>query len=172
MTLATRAWRSGAMARVALLFAVLLLTACAQPPRMAGLPAPDARAWSGRLALQIASEPPQSFAAGFELRGNAREGELLLTSPLGNTLALMAWSPGSARLRSGSDERSFDSLDSLASEVTGTPIPVRALFDWLEGTHTTADGWQADLTRLSEGRLLARRTEPAPAAELRLVFER
>jgi outer membrane lipoprotein LolB len=84
----------------------------------------------------------------------------------------MAWTADSARLRSGAKERHYASLDMLASEITGAPIPVRALFDWLEGRPTTADGWQADLSRLAEGRLLARRAEPAPAAELRLLFER
>ena len=84
----------------------------------------------------------------------------------------MAWSADSARLRSGGEERRYDSIEALASEVTGAPIPVRALFDWLAGRPTAADGWQADLTRLVEGRLLARREQPVPAAELRLVFEK
>ncbi|WP_137893259.1 lipoprotein insertase outer membrane protein LolB [Ramlibacter sp. 2FC] len=157
------------LAGLALPLAAALLAGCAQPPRSAP---PGPGVWSGRLALQIASEPPQSFAAGFELRGRADEGELLLTSPLGNTLALMSWSADSARLRQGTEERRYESLDALASEITGAPIPVRALFDWLEGHATVADGWQADLTRLAEGRLLARRAEPAPAAELRLLLER
>jgi outer membrane lipoprotein LolB len=32
-------------------------------------------------------------------------------------------------------------------------------------------GWHADLSQLPEGRLLARRTNPGPAAELRLILE-
>jgi outer membrane lipoprotein LolB len=148
----------------------LLLAGCAQPPaRTTGR---AGQIWTGRLALQVASEPPQSFAAGFELRGGAQTGELVLTSPLGNTLASLSWSPGSARLRNGDGERLFDSIEALAREVTGTPIPLRALFDWLDGTQGTADGWQADLSRLDEGRLLARRIEPLPAAELRLILDR
>jgi outer membrane lipoprotein LolB len=150
---------------------ILLLAGCAQPPARttAGGAKPI---WTGRLALQVASEPPQSFAAGFELRGGAQTGELVLVSPFGNTLASLSWSPGSARLRNGDGERLFDSIEALAREVTGTPIPLRALFDWLDGTQGTADGWQADLSRLDEGRLLARRIEPLPAAELRLILDR
>jgi len=145
------------------------LAGCAHPPRVAP---PDLPHWSGRLALAVTSEPPQSFSAGFELTGDAREGELLLFSPLGSTLATLRWTPSGAVLRSGSEERSYDSLNALASEVTGTPIPVRALFDWLAGTPLAADGWQPDLSRLAEGRLLARRDTPSPSAELRLLLDR
>jgi len=124
------------------------------------------------LALTVQSEQPQSFAAGFELKGHAGAGELALFTPLGSTLAVLAWAPGSATLRANGETRSFDSLDALASHVTGTAIPVAALFDWLAGTPSAVPGWQADLSQLGSGRLLARRTDPAPAAELRLAFER
>lgn len=160
-----------APARRGLLVAwVLLLAGCAQLP--ARPPESAAQIWTGRLTLQVASEPPQSFAAGFELRGGAQNGELALTSPLGNTLASLSWSPDSARLHTSDGERLFDSIESLSRELTGTPIPLRALFDWLDGRPGTADGWQADLSRLNEGRLLARRIEPLPAAELRLILDR
>jgi outer membrane lipoprotein LolB len=33
-------------------------------------------------------------------------------------------------------------------------------------------GWNADLSRFSEGRIAARRVEPAPQADLRLVLDR
>ena len=128
--------------------------------------------WSGRLGLQVASEPPQSYSASFELQGHADAGELALASPLGSTLAVMRWQPGLAVLVSGDEQRRFDSLEALASEVTGTPIPVRALFDWLSGRPTPVEGWQPDLSRLPEGRLTAQRTHPLPTAELRLVLER
>jgi outer membrane lipoprotein LolB len=152
--------------------AVVALAGCAHPARTKAISDAENRFWTGRLSLQVASEPPQSFAAGFELKGSAGTGELLLTSPLGSTLANMAWSPGQATLRTGSQERHFDSLETLSSQITGTPLPVRALFAWLEGLHATADGWQADLSRMAEGRLVARRTEPAPAAELRLILDK
>jgi outer membrane lipoprotein LolB len=46
---------------------------------------------------------------------------------------------------------------------------VAALFDWLAGFPSVADGWQADLSGRAEGRLRARRLT-APAADLRIVL--
>ncbi len=59
----------------------------------------------------------------------------------------------------------------LSTDLGGTVVPVAALFAWLKGEPTEVDGWQADLSRHSEGRITARRPKPLPAAELRLVFE-
>lgn len=128
--------------------------------------------WRGRLALRVESEPPQSFFAGFELSGHAGQGELRLFSPLGTTLADLRWSPQSATLSNNGETRQFESLDALATQATGTAIPIAALFQWLAGVQTGADGWSADLSQLDDGRLTARRTQPAPAAELRLILER
>lgn len=164
-------YRSGWL-RLTIVATIVALAGCAHPVRTKVASDAENRFWSGRLALQVASEPPQSFAAGFELKGSAGTGELLLTSPLGSTLANMTWSPGQAILRTGSEERHFDSLETLASQITGTPLPVRALFAWLEGLQATADGWQADLSRMAEGRLVARRADPAPTAELRLILDK
>ncbi|HCY16899.1 MAG TPA: hypothetical protein DHV21_13135 [Curvibacter sp.] len=128
--------------------------------------------WRGRLALRVESEPPQSFFAGFELSGHAGQGELRLFSPLGTTLADLHWSPQSATLSNNGETRQFESLDALATQATGTAIPIAALFQWLAGVQTGADGWSADLSQLDDGRLTARRTQPEPSAELRLILER
>jgi outer membrane lipoprotein LolB len=48
---------------------------------------------------------------------------------------------------------------------------VAALFGWLQGQTADASGWNADLSRHSEGRVVARRLQPLPTAELRLVFQ-
>lgn len=151
----------------------LLLLGCATPP--AGTPAataPQSAAyWRGRLALRVESAEPTSYFASFELSGQAQAGELLLSTPLGTTLARLRWTPQLALLTSDGQTRAFDTLDALAAEATGTAIPIAALFQWLQGQPAAADGWQADLTLLGEGRLVARRTQPAPAAELRLILE-
>ena len=55
--------------------------------------------------------------------------------------------------------------------MTGTPLPVLALFDWLRGVQTTASGWQANLGDIDRGRLEATRYIPAPRATLRVIFE-
>lgn len=169
------------MISVRRLVAVLLcalaavLAGCAHTP--AGTPGAAAgngqpqSYWRGRLALRVETPEPSSYYAGFELSGQARAGDLVLSTPLGTTLAQLHWSPDIALLRSNGTTRAFDSLDALATEATGTDIPIAALFQWLRGEPATADGWQADLSQLDEGRLLARREQPAPAAELRLILD-
>ena len=146
-----------------------LLAGCATPSRPS---APADGFWSGRMALQVDQQPAQSFSAIFELRGNARRGGLTLTSPIGSVLAELSWEPGTATLRTGGQTRQFGSVAALAQEATGTALPVQALFDWLAGMQTPVPGWQADLSELAQGRLRARRTDPAPAADLRVVLER
>ncbi|HET8747612.1 MAG TPA: outer membrane lipoprotein LolB [Ramlibacter sp.] len=146
-----------------------LLAACATPPRTPV--APGTQVWTGRLALTVEGQREQSFSAGFELTGAPQQGELKLSNPLGGTVAVLAWAPGSAVLRSGGKTQQFDSLEALAQEATGAPIPIAALFDWLAGKATPVAGWQADVSQVAEGRLRARRVDPPPAADLRLAFD-
>jgi outer membrane lipoprotein LolB len=153
-------------------FALALLAGCASPPRTAGPTDPVTGPWSGRLALQVEDQASKSFSASFELKGTARSGELALFSPLGGTLAVLAWQPGVATLNSNGQARQFESVDSLVVHVTGSAIPVAALFDWLRGIDTPVPGWRADLSQLADGRVAAKRLEPPPQADLRLVLER
>lgn len=153
--------------RLALVCCVGLLAACATPRA----PVPGQAHWSGRLAVQVASTPPQSFSAGFDLTGSPDAGELALTTPLGNSVATVVWSPGSAELRQGEQTTRRASLDELTTELGGTALPVAALFAWLSGQPHNANGWTADLSRQPEGRITARRIDPAPSAELRIVVQ-
>lgn len=153
------------------LAALVLVAGCATPQRSTSAVSGSA-SWGGRMALQVEDNASQSFSAGFELRGSAASGELSLFNPLGGTVAVLAWAPGTASLRSNGELRQFDSLEALAAQATGAPIPVAALFDWLEGKPTAAAGWQPDLSQLQQGRLRARRTEPPPALDLRVAFDR
>ena len=155
-----------------LAFAILFIAGCAAPIRATDQNNQNNAVWSGRLALTVDADQSQSFSAGFELKGNASAGELSLYNPLGSTLAMLAWAPGSATLRSDNQTRSFDSLDDLVRHATGTVIPVAALFDWLQGINTPVPGWQADLSQLARGKLVARRSVPTPTAELRLALEK
>lgn len=131
----------------------------------------DTTFWSGRMALTVHSEPPQSYSAGFELRGAPTAGELQLSSPLGTVLASVRWSPQGAELRQGTQVTRRSSLDELTTDLGGTPLPVAALFGWLQGQAADASGWSADLSRHPDGRVVARRLQPLPTAELRLVFQ-
>lgn len=153
---------------ILLLATMALLSACATPQRAAQ---PGEDLWSGRLAMTVQSDPPQSFSAGFDLRGTPAQGELQLTTPLGTSLATVVWSPGSAEMRQGGQVTRRGSLEELTAELSGTPVPVAALFGWLRGRPDDVPGWQADLSRQPEGRITARRTSPAPSAELRVVVQ-
>lgn len=155
-----------------LLLAVLWgLAGCAQPPRAPHSQGP-ANHWSGRLALQVDGQTAQSFSAGFDLQGDAGQGELTLFNPLGGVLARLHWQPGHATLQSGNETQTSASLDTLLLQATGTLIPIDALFSWLTGLHTSAEGWQADLSAIDQGRLVARRHAPAPRATLRIALDR
>jgi outer membrane lipoprotein LolB len=159
-------WRAWLLA----VLCTLLLGACAVPPRTPA--APGVQVWTGRLALTVEGQANQSFSAGFELKGAPESGELTLFNPQGGTLAVLAWAPGSATLRANGNTRQFPSLEALAQEVTGAPLPVASLFDWLGGKATAVDGWEADVSSVAEGRLRARRSDPPPPADLRVLFER
>ena len=80
--------------------------------------------------------------------------------------------PGQAVLRQGERTRQFESVEALAADATGAPIPVRALFAWLRGQSAEAAGWQADLRQLSAGRIDAHRQMPLPTADLRIVLDK
>jgi len=167
--------------------ALSLLSACASPPRRAAAapdpaqttvqgqeqqaqtsPAPTQ--WSGRLALLIETDPVQHFSAGFELSGDARSGVLRLFSAFGQTLAQAHWSPQQTLLQHNGRSTPYASMDDLTAALTGVALPLLPLFAWLSGQPAELDGWQADLSRHAEGRLQARRLQPGPAVELRLLL--
>jgi outer membrane lipoprotein LolB len=152
--------------------AIVLIAGCAHPTGARGPIDPENGPWTGRLALQVQDHPDQSFSAGFELRGRAPQGALTLFSPIGGTLAVLNWAPGSATLQSGGKLQQFDSVDALVAQATGSAIPVAALFEWLAGRDAAVPGWQADLSQLAEGRLRAQRQSPPPVADLRVVLDR
>ena len=167
--------RAGRSAAAACLVAVLAGCAAPRPVAVAQAGAIAAQdRWNGRLALQVEDAPSQSFSASFELTGGADAGALILTTPIGSTAAVLQWAPGSATLQQGSksDAQRFGSLDELAARATGTPIPVAALFEWLEGRPAPVPGWIADLSAQPQGRIVATRQQPLPVATLRVVFER
>jgi outer membrane lipoprotein LolB len=153
-------------------FALLLIAGCAQNTRATGQNGLKNEFWAGRISLQVQSEPAQSFSASFELKGKPERGELSLISPLGNVLGVLRWSPGEAVLDSGNGKiQRFDSVDDLMAQATGAAVPLPALFAWLQGEPASASGWSADLSRHKDGRIAAKRTDPAPQADLRVVLD-
>ncbi len=151
-----------------LMACTLLVAACATPPRPS---LPGEQAWVGRMSLRVDTEPVQFVSGGFDLRGSPSAGTLLLTSPLGNAVASVQWSEAHAEWRQGERVVRKHSLEELGGELGGAALPVAALFAWLNGEAREADGWTADLSRHAEGRITARRINPLPGAELRLVLQ-
>ena len=140
---------------------------------------------SGRLSVRVDGQAERGLSAGFELSGSASQGQLLLSGPLGTTLAQARWAPGQAVLASAGSETRFPDLDSLAAAALGEPLPMFALFDWLRGrpwpdapAQLRGDGmpgfeqlgWQINLVRWTEGWVEALRVAP-PRVTVRVRLE-
>jgi outer membrane lipoprotein LolB len=177
--------RTASTALLSLLFTSILIAGCSTPNSRKGISestiptpsnAPRAEAvssWSGRLAYKVEDQPSQSYSGGFNLNGSAQAGRLHVLSPFGTQIAEITWQPGQATLREGGQTREFGSLQALLQAATGTPLPVTALFDWLAGTATQVDGWEADLRLHEQGRYTAKRTATGQATvELRIILDR
>ena len=162
--------------------------ACASVPP--GAAPGTGEALSGRLAVRVDASDglaARSENASFELRGDARAGQLNLSTPLGSVLAQARWAPGSVVLATPQGERSFADLDSLTQEVLGESVPVAALFDWLRGrpwpgavsTASVAPteagfaqlGWSVSLARFDTGLVVATRGR-APVVTVRAKLDR
>ena len=171
----------GQRALVAVL--TLALAACASlVPPVAG----PGDLLAGRISLRVDGQPERSFSASFELSGNASQGELLLSGPLGTTAARARWAGDQAVLASAGNETAYPSLEALAAAALGEAIPMAALFDWLRGRPwpgapaSTRDdgqagfdqlGWRISLQQWADGWLEARRTA-APVVTVRVRLER
>lgn len=154
---------------LAMLACAVLLSACASPQLV---PIQADAYWSGRMAIQIQKNPPENLSASFELQGSAANGEMVLISPIGTTLAKLQWTPHSAQLEQGQQRIESASLYELGARLTGTELPIRALFEWLNGHTADAPGWQVDLSMHAQGRITAERQIPAPGTVLRIVLDR
>ncbi len=152
--------------RLAVAALCLLLGACATAPRER-----PAHFWSGRMGLLVQSDPPQNLQAAFELQGTAQEGELTLFSPVGSILARLSWNAQQATLERGTERWVQAKVEQLAEQLVQTPLPVQALFDWIEGRPVSPAGWEADLSAHAQGHIVARRIQPAPQTLLRIVLD-
>ena len=174
--------------RAACLVTAVLMSACAVAPK--ALDGLGGETLSGRLAVRVdAAEgaPARSVSAAFELRGDAGNGRLDLSTPLGSVLAQARWAPGSVVLATPQGDTRFDDLDALTAAVLGDSLPVAALFDWLRGrpwpgaasTPSMAPaepgftqlGWVVSLARFDDAQVAARR-ERAPVVTVRAQLDR
>ena len=142
----------------------LLLTACA------GLPPPSPAALTlgpplqrfiaeGRISLR---QGGHSDHLRFRWEHTRESDAVLLMSPLGQGMAELTRDAGGARLTQPNQAPVLAaSLALLAQRVTGAPLPLEALADWLRGARPAlsgeVDGWQvviSDTTVLRRSRLL------------------
>lgn len=129
------------------------------------------KTWSGRMLLKTDSQPTNQFSALFELSGSPQSGRLSLSTPMGVTLASVRWEPGWAELRGMGERRIYKNLDDLTEAMTGTSLPVAAMFSWFDGEPLRADGWTSGSENGKAHRLNAIRAHPLPVAEIQLLLD-
>jgi outer membrane lipoprotein LolB len=134
---------------------------------------PVPTAWSGRLSLSIQKDFSQQthIHIAFELEGNAEEGQLQIEGPFGTAAILLRWRPGQAVLSQGERSYRFASLADLIQRSIGTDLPIEAVFAWLRNETVDVPGWQVESKPSQGGPLVARRYEPWPRLELRMVLQ-
>jgi len=167
--------RPGRSRRLGLSLAALAAGALSACASVTAPHAQGAQVLSGRLSVRVDSEPVRAMSGAFELSGNARAGALVLTSPLGSTLAQARWAPGEAVLETPGASARYSDLDTLAEQTLGERVPLAALFDWLRGRPWPGAasqalpagepgfsqlGWRVGLARYAEGWVDARRDAP------------
>lgn len=181
----------------------LLLGGCAAPPPPVGPPlAREVRTYrdnlevSGRISVRYQRERKEEALHGsFQWHQVGGQVDIVLSSPLGQTIAEIAVTPELATLtQSGLPPRTAAGIDALSAEVLGWPLPVAGLRAWLQGfamdaqgrpvvadaLHpeiSTADGWHIRYVGwhpdASPKRIDLRRGGPGPGAEvsLRIIVE-
>jgi outer membrane lipoprotein LolB len=137
---------------------------------------------SGRLGIVVEGQASRSFSAGFELLSRPDGGQISLNNTLGLKVGEVRWQGSLAELRTSDGVRQYDSLEALATDVMGEPLPLGALPDWLQGhpwsgaPYRTLEapaagfeqlGWRVDTARLSTGLLTATRSDPPPKVTVR-----
>lgn len=130
--------------------------------------------WTGRISLRTtghAFQAPQQFSASFVLSGSPSEGELTLGTPLGTTLAKAKWAPGMAQLLQGGDTHVYASMDDLTAALTGKPLPLAAMFGWLQGKANFVNDWVPNLSQLPQGRINATQQSSTGNTDIRIVLD-
>ena len=175
----------------ALALALLVQACVSHPPPLPG------HVYSGRLAVRTDAAPglpARSMSGQFELSGTASSGQLILTSPIGTTVARARWSdptgtqgePSKIELEADGGTTRYATLEEMMQRAIGDQLPLPAMFDWLSGhpwpaapVQRSADGnsfdqlgWHVDLSQLAGNQLIdAQRAQPAPTLHVRVKLD-
>lgn len=155
-----------------LLSFALVLAGCAVQPTARDSSLDPAQQWQGRLGVKVSYPERSALTAQFVLRGQASAGQLVLSTPLGTTVATLDWTERTAVLNTGGAPQPFESLAALLRRATGVDVPVEALFEWLKGSPAAAPGWSVDLGQFENGRIHATRQGSDLQAEITLLLDR
>lgn len=180
----------GAAGRLLAAAFALALQACAtHPPPLPG------HVYSGRIAVHAdagAGRPARSVTGQFELSGTPSSGQLVLTSPLGVTVARARWDrpatpggePTEIELEANGDTMRYPTLGEMMQRALGDQLPLPAMFDWLagrpwpdarvqrDGTSFDQLGWHVDESRFGDDGLIdAVRALPEPALHVRVKLD-
>jgi outer membrane lipoprotein LolB len=133
--------------RLVTILSLAVLAGCATapstPPSTATVaPYADTVQFDGRLSVNyLRAGKQESISGKFAWRQSAARTDVTLASPLGQTIATIAVTPGEATLKEGNNPpRSAADVDTLSAQVLGWPLPVSGLRDWLQGYAVGADG--------------------------------
>ena len=126
-------------------------------------------AMSGKISIQYQqNEKTETLSGNFEWQQVAQELTITLSSPLGQTIAIIRETPQGASLQQAKQEARYAAdVEQLLYESLGWTLPVAGLRDWLQGfdRSTTgqrimvatrdrqrimSQGWQIDFTSWQE----------------------
>jgi outer membrane lipoprotein LolB len=97
----------------------------------------------GRVSVKGGKE---SFSGGVQWRHNGRGDEILLLSPLGQTLAQIQHTPDGVYLTTSEHKRYYAAdAESLTEQALGWRLPLMGLQYWVQGLNSPATGSSIDL---------------------------
>ena len=126
------------------LLACVCLTACTTLPEgpLSERNYQSSISLGGRLSVRYQQNgKPQSLQGKFRWQQQGEQTDITLYSPLGQTIATIAITPGLAVMaQSDGEKKQAPNVTALTQEVLGWPMPVDGLRYWLQGFVQNVEG--------------------------------